>query len=1067
MKTILLLKRIIPLFILPMLIGSMLLQTGCRRTIDPAPKPIPTKFTDLKIDPNFEFNSVTELSADISVAATDQPGIQVIQIFEGDPATNGKLISMGATENLHYKTTLRVPTRLKELFIGKISSTGTSYVVAPITGKTFQYEFNTKGGLKSTEGISAAPNCSAGCTQTVVGTVQNLTINAGQTICVAAGTSVTFKNLTLNSGGTIKACGTITFYNSVGGSGGTIIITPTGTLAPSCSFDNDGRTLNNYSSSMTYTKDPVKGTINNYGTITFSPSSGNGTVNIQGVFNNYNTGSTNSHMNVQGTFVNQGPFTVQGKLVNTGSGVITNQCSITLTGNNDFEQNNMLTNNGYIKVTDQFKTAGGATSTLGSGSLIECKKFSIEGNLFGPSSATQPKAQVKANGTSHSKTTGGGNITNYIDLCASAGISPNNATIAPTVTYCAVTIPVPSCSTPTPPVITSPLTAGGTVGQAFSYTVTATGTPTITYNATGLPAGLSFSGSTISGTPTAAGTYNVTLTADNNWGTDTKTLVITIASPGSPPVITSPLTATATAGQPFSYTITASGTAPITYSATDLPAGLTLTNGVISGSPTTAGTYSIPLTATNAVGSDTKTLVLTVNAPLIPPVITSPLTASGTTGVQFTYNITATGTTPITFSATGLPPGLGFNGSTIQGIPTEAGTYNVTLTATNAAGTDNQVLVITITEAATPPVITSSLLALGVINQQFSYAITATGTTPITYTASPLPAGLTYSDGVISGIPTAAGTTNVLLHASNIAGTDDKTLVITISQPSVLDTDGDTVPDDIDAYPLDPTRAFNSYYPNEVDFGTFVYEDLWPAYGDYDCNDLVVNFQYKIVTNAQNKVVDLVSQFKIKAVGATFNNGFGFCLSTLPANIESVTGCIKLGTAVDIDPKGYETGHTDQTVVIPFDAVNTLLGRGMVNTVHGGYTVETTIQTVTIHLSTPQLNIGNPPYNPFIFVNQNRAKEVHMKDQPPTSKADPGYFNTLNDASNPALGWYYRSSSALPWAFEIPVDFDYPLETKDILTAYLHFAQWAQSSGSVYQDWYLDLEGYRNAANIY
>jgi hypothetical protein len=61
------------------------------------------------------------------------------------------------------------------------------------------------------------------------------------------------------------------------------------------------------------------------------------------------------------------------------------------------------------------------------------------------------------------------------------------------------------------------------------------------------------------------------------------------------------------------------------------------------------------------------------------------------------------------------------------------------------------------------------------------------------------------------------------------------------------DTDGDGIPDNLDAYPLDPTRAFNSYYPNETDFGSFAFEDLWPGYGDYDFNDFVVNFNYKIV----------------------------------------------------------------------------------------------------------------------------------------------------------------------------------------------------------------------------
>ena len=67
--------------------------------------------------------------------------------------------------------------------------------------------------------------------------------------------------------------------------------------------------------------------------------------------------------------------------------------------------------------------------------------------------------------------------------------------------------------------ITSATTASGTVGSAFSYQITATNTPT-SYGATGLPAGLSVNTATglISGTPTAAGTSTVTLSATNSAG---------------------------------------------------------------------------------------------------------------------------------------------------------------------------------------------------------------------------------------------------------------------------------------------------------------------------------------------------------------------------------------------------------------------------------------------------------------------------------------------------------------------------------------------------------------------
>jgi hypothetical protein len=81
------------------------------------------------------------------------------------------------------------------------------------------------------------------------------------------------------------------------------------------------------------------------------------------------------------------------------------------------------------------------------------------------------------------------------------------------------------------PVINSALTGTATVGTAYSYSITATNTPT-SYNATGLPAGLSINTTTgvISGTPTASGTSTITITATNQTGTDTEILTLNVST---------------------------------------------------------------------------------------------------------------------------------------------------------------------------------------------------------------------------------------------------------------------------------------------------------------------------------------------------------------------------------------------------------------------------------------------------------------------------------------------------------------------------------------------------------
>jgi PKD repeat protein len=289
---------------------------------------------------------------------------------------------------------------------------------------------------------------------------------------------------------------------------------------------------------------------------------------------------------------------------------------------------------------------------------------------------------------------------------------------------------------------------GGLVNEDITpYVMTATGTETINYTMESLPAGLSWVAAThtIIGTPTTAGTYNVDMTASNVMGSDTKTLVITITEPTAPPVITSVLTDETTVNQSYTYTITATGEPDITYTATNLPAGLSFTSpNQITGVPTAAGTYNITLEATNGGGTTQEILELTVGTP---PEITSWLTASGTAGVQFNaYTLTATGDATITYSMASLPQGLSFdaNTQTVNGTPLYSGVYNVTMTAINDYGTDIETLVITINEGAQPPEITSSLTENAMKDFHYSYSITADGSQPMTFNVSTddLPDGL-------------------------------------------------------------------------------------------------------------------------------------------------------------------------------------------------------------------------------------------------------------------------------------------------------------------------------------
>ena len=353
-----------------------------------------------------------------------------------------------------------------------------------------------------------------------------------------------------------------------------------------------------------------------------------------------------------------------------------------------------------------------------------------------------------------------------------------------------------SITIPAPPVITTTTLSSGTVGTAYNQTLTATGTQPITWWVIdgNLPTSLTLSTSgIISGTPTTVGTFNFTVQASNDIGYAHKLLSITIN--GVAPIITTTTLPNGTIDVAYSQTLTATGTQPITWSVISgsLPTNLTLsTAGVISGTPTTVGTFNFTVQASNSAGNTTKALSITING--VTPVITTTTLPGGIVGTTYNTQLAATGTAPITWTLENgnLPNGLTLSSAgLISGIPTVAGTSNLTVKASNSAGSDTKALSIIISAAIIAPVITTTILPDGLVGSAYNQTLTATGTVPITWSleSGSLPNGLTLSAvGEISGIPTAAGVSNFTVKATNSAGSDTKPLSITVTTSVIVPT---------------------------------------------------------------------------------------------------------------------------------------------------------------------------------------------------------------------------------------------------------------------------------------
>src|SRR3984893_4827825 len=258
------------------------------------------------------------------------------------------------------------------------------------------------------------------------------------------------------------------------------------------------------------------------------------------------------------------------------------------------------------------------------------------------------------------------------------------------------------------------------------------------------------------------------------------------------PVITSPLTATATQGQLFVYQVTATGS-PTSYTASPLPAPLTFdtVHGIIGGTPRDPGTTQIQLTASNSFGTGTATLTLTVQpAPSSGPVIISGTSITARTGQPFSFEVFTTGgSATARLSATGLPPGLSVDPVTgiISGTSTADGSFGVILTVTDGDVTTTSTLELTFTSDPAIPVIISPRETTLAAGQFFTYTIMAPSSNQsgTTFTLiGNLPLGLSFdaATGTISGTYNPGDQNggallgNVQLIATNSSGTATSTL---------------------------------------------------------------------------------------------------------------------------------------------------------------------------------------------------------------------------------------------------------------------------------------------------
>jgi streptogramin lyase len=329
---------------------------------------------------------------------------------------------------------------------------------------------------------------------------------------------------------------------------------------------------------------------------------------------------------------------------------------------------------------------------------------------------------------------------------------------------------------PTKLTVTCGTVPQGTVGTAYSLGCSASGgTPPYVWSGSGLPPGLSVNSSTgaVGGSPTTAGSFtgSVTVTDSTTPTKQTLSQPVTIVINPNKLTITCASAAQGMVGAAYTLSCSASGgTVPYAFSGSGLPPGLSVdpATGAVTGTPTTAGSFTASVTVTDSTTPTKQTQSQPVTILILPTklTITCGTVPQGTVGTAYSLSCSASGgTLPYTFSGSGLPPGLSVNSSTgaVSGTPTTAGSFTGSVMATDSTTPTKQTLSqpVTILINATKLIITCGSAPSGVVGTSYSAAPCSAsgGTLPYAWSGSGLPAGLSVDPGTgtIAGTPTAAG----------------------------------------------------------------------------------------------------------------------------------------------------------------------------------------------------------------------------------------------------------------------------------------------------------------------
>lgn len=225
--------------------------------------------------------------------------------------------------------------------------------------------------------------------------------------------------------------------------------------------------------------------------------------------------------------------------------------------------------------------------------------------------------------------------------------------------------------------------------------------------------------------------------------------------------------------------------------------------------------------------------------------------------------------------------------------------------------------------------------------------------------------------------------------------------------------------EEIPGTPEDPTAK-------EPISGTLAFEDNWPTGGDYDMNDVALEYSRDIVFDKDNNVTTLEEHFKFiqKEGAASFDNYFAYQVENVGTVVEKPADCTfeQATNSFIITTSSKTTSGKEFTIKRSFN--------GTINK-----------------------DVISKDFNPYIIVGKlgDNRTEVHLPMMKATSKANQNLVGTVDDA------YYMDKEGKYPFAIDIAkTSFELSGEWRSIDKTYPRFATWAQSLGKTDADWYKD-----------